>query len=137
MKQPRGFIALLSVLLVSAFLLTLLADRSVGALTTRDSVENELLYRKSINAAWTCVNFTLNRLSADEKRFEEGVPLTTTISPQDSCTIIHAQVSNLGVFEEAQAQVRGHSGQSYTPLTVRAQRTSVKKPFELSSWEER
>jgi hypothetical protein len=133
MSYSRGYVALLSVLLVSAFLLALIADRSIEVFIAQDSVAHEISYRASLNNAWSCVNLALNRLSVDSTRFDGTGKVSIVLSTENSCDIISASTTAM----RAEISTNGHSGESFTPLYVVATRASSTAEYLLHSWEER
>lgn len=132
---PRGYIALISVLLTSALLLGLVAICSLEALYIRNALVDESMYRASVGAAWSCTSFARNRLSEDPLRFSSAnAPATGTLislTSDTDCTILSASASDV----RAVVHTQGHAITRYTFLYVQMSRASSTAPFSIQSWE--
>ncbi len=132
MLAPKGYIALLSVLIISSLLLILVADGSIEGVFARDAVNEESSYRESVTNAWSCAYLAFNRLIFDPNRFSHTGTTTITLSPLNTCHVIAASTTDF----RAEVYVQGNAGYSFTSFYITAVRDSPSKPYFIDSWEE-
>jgi len=128
----RGFVALLSVLMVSSILLAASLSASEAAAFAQRAVADEFSYRAAIEAARSCATLAVSRLSADPHRFERTGTTTIILSPDASHPISCSISSAHGTSLDAHAMVQGYAGDSFVQFHARALRASASSPFQMT-----
>lgn len=128
----RGFIALFSVLTLSALLLLLVAGASTAAYLAHRAAFEEMSYRTAQQAAFSCARFALSRLDADPSRFDSMGTTTIVLSNDSVCDITSADRS----ADTARVAVTGRSEMSSVPISFTATRAASSASFALTSWTE-
>ncbi len=121
-----GFIALVSVLLISVVLLLMVTTLSLGGYIGRFNILNSELKRVSASLADACANTAVLKLAED---WNYSGNETSTVSGSNTCHIF--SVTTVGANPQtlkAQAVYRN----SYTNLAITVQQT----PFSILSWNE-
>lgn len=130
--QAQGFVALFSVLVLSALLLGMAVSADVAAYAAHEAESDEHSYRMAQEAALSCARFSFARLDADPLRFSNTPTTTIRITDESLCRIISA--SSTG--NSAGSSVEGVSGESTVPLYATAVRATSAQPFALETWTE-
>lgn len=131
--RPRsGFIALFSVLTLSAVLLAGVAVADYAAYVGHEAVTEERSYRNAQEAALSCARFALSRLDADPLRFSGSGTTSIQLSDISFCAIAAAS----STADVAGAYVSGISDKSFVSLYVNGTRASSTALFKISSWTE-
>lgn len=129
--QQRGFIALVSAILLSTLLLLFVEAEGLAGYLAHQAVTDEQSYRVAQQAAFSCAEFAISRLDADPLRFQ-GIGTTTIQLDAAACEIVSASTTN----DSATVITRGESVRNSVPIFFSAIRASSSDPFRLISWEE-
>lgn len=130
--KARGYIALLSVLLISGTLLSLTLTASVALYFAQKDMRGEVSYRRSRVAAYSCAQVVMHALSVDKYRFEGVLPDEFPVTSSSTCRVLSVSVSDL----DATIQIQGVSGTSVSPLQVTSTRPDISSAFIIQTWEE-
>lgn len=120
--QPRGFIALLSALIISTVLLLIATGGSLSGFYTRmNSLGNEYKER-SFALAEACVQHTLLALLYDPLYAGDA---TTTLSGSEACYTGSISKTGTAPQDTYTFKTRAYLGNSYTILSVVAKTSDV------------
>ncbi len=117
--QNRGFVALLSVLIIAGLLLAYTTTSASALFFGQHALVEEYAYRSAVDAAWSCAVFAFERLDIDPNRFIDS-PATNIPLREATCSILAASSSD----DRAGALVLGHAGDSFVELYVEASRAN-------------
>lgn len=120
--QERGFIALVSVVIISAILLALVFTLSVSSFFTRFSALDAEFKRQSVALAEACINVAVLKFSQSD--FAGGIVTVDASDPDSTCTIV--SIDSSGVLKSA-ADYKG----AYTNLCV-----TVDSSYEVTASKE-
>ncbi len=131
-KMHRGFVALISTLLLSGILLLLGAVIGLFSYLAHEAATDEQSYRGAQQAAFSCARFALSRLDADPLRFAGIGTTSIQLSDTSGCAIVEASSTH----DSAGALTEGESGLSSVRIFFTAARASTTAPFQLRTWTE-
>ena len=121
-KQDRGFVALISVIIISAILLMLVFTLGVSSFFTRFSALDSEYKRESVALAEACQNVAVLRYSQSD--FSGGTVVVDPANPLSTCTIV--SITSAGVLQ-TQANYKG----AFTNLCV-----TIDSTFAVTAWSE-
>lgn len=128
----RGFIALVSVLMLSGILLLIATTADLYAYLAHEAVVDEESYRAAQQAAFSCGRLALSRLDADPLRFAGTGTTTIRLSEGSTCEIVSASVTTTN----ADVLVQGDDRESSVRMLMAADRATSTVPFTLRTWTE-
>ena len=132
-SQPKGFIALMSAIIISAVLLILATGGSLGGFYTRMNSLSAEYKEKTYSLAQACVAHTLLALSQDPSYAGNA---TTTVSSTETCytgTVVTSGASPNDVYT---FRTRSYLMNTYTNLEIvaKVQDLSVQTQTEIPSF---
>ena len=132
-SQPRGFIALMSAIIISAVLLILATGGSLGGFYTRMNSLNAEYKEKTYSLAQACVAHTLLALSQDSSYAGNA---TTTLSATEICYTGAVATSGISPNNVYTFRTRSYLMNTYTNLEVvaKVQDLSVQTQTEIPSF---
>jgi hypothetical protein len=131
MNYRRGFVALMSVLIISALLLSATLASGTALYFARKDMLGEILYRQSRATVYSCATLALHAISIDRYRFENTVPTRFTIDERSTCVIDSVEVHDT----TARIVVQGISGSSFSTVTVLGTRIDSLDSFTIDRFE--
>ena len=115
MKYNRGFIALLSALIISAVLLVTVVTGSLSGFYERSNILDGELKSRSVDAADACADQAMLLITSDASY--TGT-LTTTLNSLDSCRVVVSGASPKSIRVQATSSSAITNLQiSYNPVT--------------------
>ena len=121
MKGSNGFVALISVILISAILLISMLSTSNDAITTRFNLLNSEEKVESFDLAKSCLEIALVRL-AENSNFRLAAPGDIIQIEEGSCQIISITKDNSG---ELIVNTKGMKNQAVTNLESKIHLTNI------------
>lgn len=131
-NDMRGFIALISVLMLSGVLLLIAATVDLYAYLAHEAAADERSYLEAQQSAFSCARFAVSRLDADPLRFTNIGTTAIQLDDISSCKIVSGTVTN----SVANILTQGDSGESSVRIFVTANRASSTALFQLHTWTE-
>jgi hypothetical protein len=131
-KSSNGYIALMSVIIISLLLITITAALSQANYFSRLNILQDEFKTTSDNLATACVNYARAKLMADPNNYSGNEPSIPVGA--DTCSVIAVlptgnnwpkTIKTQGVYPKNQAE------ESYTNLTV-----VLNSNFSVNSWQE-
>jgi hypothetical protein len=132
MNSMRGYIALLSVLMVSGVLLVTTTAAGIMVYFAAQDVRGEMAYRRSRAAALSCAQLVVHALSVDRYRFASDTPASFPVTASSTCVVESVQVTQ----QEAEALLVGMSEDAVSLIRMQASRPAGDISFKITSFEE-
>lgn len=131
--KPKGFIALMSAIIISAVLLLLATGGSLGGFYTRTNSLNLEYKERTYSFAQACVSHTLLALSQNPSY---GGGATTTVSGTDVCYTGAVVKSGLAPNDVYTFRTRAYVMNIYSNLEIvaKVQDLSVQSQTEVASF---
>ncbi|MES2225984.1 MAG: hypothetical protein V4480_04235 [Patescibacteria group bacterium] len=130
-KAPSGYIALISVLILSAVLMVLVFAANTNAFFARANLSRAEDHAAARHAADGCALFALRALGIDGSIFE-SIPVVVHLDVSSICTLLVGSISG----NTAKITARATSGTSVVVVKVDATRDAASKPFHPTTWGE-
>ncbi|MEO6536922.1 MAG: hypothetical protein ABIT47_04475 [Candidatus Paceibacterota bacterium] len=129
----RGYIALISALLLSAILMVITFAANTEAFIARANLSNTEDYIQAKHYAYACGSIVLHILDQDTIRLTSTSPLSIQLNQNATCAIETGQVSG----NSAQATVNARYGHAISSIYLRATRASSTDLFIPTYWSDR
>jgi hypothetical protein len=128
----RGYIALLSVLVMSGILFVVTISAGITVYFASQDVRGEVEFRQSRAAAFSCAQLVIHAVSVDSYRFASDTPTMFPVSASSTCIVESVSVWD----QEVEAVVTGVTGGSSSQIRVYASRFSSSTAFNITHLEE-
>jgi len=137
-NNQQGFVALMSIILIAAILIVLVAVVSISSFYTRFNVLDYENKKVSVGLAESCATIAMVNLAKDATTFKNtvnasasGYPVTVGSNSCKICTIVG---TGTGPYTVLSRGAYGINGKAYTNLQVIGSLTASN--FNVASWNE-
>ncbi len=131
-RMQRGYVALMSALIVSALLMMLVFAANSDAFIARTDLSHAEDHLQAKHFANACGSIALRILTLDSGRLSSSTPLKIQLDEHATCSIISGTVSG----NTAETAVRARSGNSISLVRIHASRASSTATFIPTYWSE-
>jgi hypothetical protein len=128
MRRNRGFIALLTVLLVAGIALAEVVGSGIAVFLASSDALGEQGYRQSRAAVLSCAQLAFHAISQDQHRFESGLPIEFNIVGSSTCRISSAVVTE----HDADMQIQGLAGHSISSVHAVGEKNDEESSYHIT-----